>query len=209
MGTKKEKIAGVLKKYMPEVYIPYIIQIMFSAKLSFTITKPRKTKAGDYRPPFEGKSHRITINGNLNPYSFLITTIHEFAHMTTYIKHGNKVKAHGLEWKSEFRRLLLPVIEQKELPADIEKALMRSLHNLKASSCTDVHLTRALKSFDVRDESLVLLETLENNVCFRLGKKTFQRGILQRKRYLCKEMNSGKHYFINRLAEVEPINKLR
>lgn len=206
MGTKKEKIGGVLKKYLPEVYVPYIIQLMFSAKIHFTISKPRKTKAGDYRPPFEGKPHRITINGNLNPYSFLITTIHEFAHMTTYIKHGHKVKAHGREWKTEFKRLLLPVLEQKELPKEIENALMRSLNNLKASSCSDVHLTRALKSFDERDESLVLLETIGNNVHFRLGKKTFQRGILRRKRYLCTEINTGKQYFINRLAEVELIN---
>lgn len=209
MGTKKEKIARVLKKYLPEVYVPYIIQLMFSAKIHFIISKPRKTKAGDYRPPFGEKPHRITVNGNLNTYSFLITTVHEFAHMTTYIKHGNKVKAHGLEWKSEFKRLLIPVLEQKELPEEIEKALIRSLNNLKASSCSDVHLTRALKSFDDRHESLVLLETIGNDVHFRLGKKTFQRGILQRKRYLCKDINTGRHYFINRLAEVEPINLIR
>lgn len=206
MGTKKENISRVLKKYLPESYIPYIIQLMFSEKLRFTISKPRKTKAGDYRPPFDGKPHRISINGNLNQFSFLITTLHEFAHMTTFIKHGKKVKAHGLEWKSEFRRLLIPVLDQKELPIEIEKALMRGINNLKASSCTDVHLARALKQFDEKNETIVLLETLENNVCFRLGKKTFQRGILQRKRYLCREINTGRQYFINRLAEVEPIN---
>ncbi len=209
MATKKEKIAGVLSKYLPEVYVPYIIELMFSAQVAFTISKPRKTKAGDYRPPFKGKPHRISVNGNLNQYAFLITTIHEFAHMTTYIKHGNKVKAHGLEWKSEFRRLLLPVLEKKELPHEIEKALMLSLHNLKASSCTDIHLQRALKKFDENNNSLVLLETLEHNVWFRLGRKTFQRGELQRKRYLCKEVITGREYFINRLAEVEPIKETK
>lgn len=209
MATKKEKTAGVLKEYLPEVYVPYIIELMFSAPLSFTISKPRKTKAGDYRPPFNGKPHRISVNGNLNPYAFLITTIHEFAHMTTFIKHGNKVKAHGLEWKSEFKRLLLPVLEKKELPQEIEKALMLSLHNLKASSCTDIHLQRALKKFDEKNGSLVFLETLENNMHFRLGRKVFQRGELQRKRYLCKEVNTGKQYFVNRLAEVEPIKEVK
>lgn len=206
MKTKKEKIAEALKKYVPEGYIPYIVELMFSENLAFRISKPRKTKAGDYRPPYNGQPHRISINGDLNPYAFLITTIHEFAHMTTHIKYGPYVQPHGAEWKSEFKRLLIPVLEKKELPVEIEAALKRSLQNLKASSCTDIHLTRALKKHDDRDESIVLLENLGNNEYFRLGKKTFQRGVLRRRRYLCKEINTGKQYLVNRLAEVEPIN---
>lgn len=207
MKTKKERISDALKKYIPEEYIPYVMELMFSEKLAFRISKPRKTKAGDYRPPYKGEPHRISINGDLNPYAFLITTIHEFAHMTTYIKYGGHVKAHGAEWKSEFKRLLIPVLEKNELPLEIEAALKRSLQNLKASSCTDIHLTRALKMHNEIDESVVLLENLGNNQYFRLGKNTYQRGILRRRRYLCKEINTGKHYLVNRLAEVEPINE--
>ncbi|HLV41631.1 MAG TPA: SprT-like domain-containing protein [Brumimicrobium sp.] len=207
MKTKKEKIAEALKKYIPEGYIEYVMELMFSEKLAFRISKPRKTKAGDYRPPYKGEPHRISINGDLNPYAFLITTIHEFAHMTTFIKYGPYVKAHGPEWKGEFKRLLIPVLEKNELPDEIEAALKRSLQNLKASSCTDLHLTRALKKHDEIDDSLVLLEDLGNNEYFRLGDKTFQRGILRRRRYLCKEINTGKQYLVNRLAEVEPINE--
>jgi hypothetical protein len=207
--TKKEKITEALKKYIPDSYIPYVIELMFSEKIAFRISKPRKTKAGDYRSPYKGEPHRISINGDLNPYAFLITTLHEFAHMTTFIKYGPYVKSHGTEWKKEFKRLLLPVLEKNELPSEIEAALKRSLQNLKASSCTDIQLTRALKKHDERDESFVLLENLGNNAYFRLGKNTYQRGILRRRRYLCKEINTGKHYLVNRLAEVEPINEER
>src|SRR5690554_5732178 len=178
---------------------------MFSENLAFRISKPRKTKAGDYRPPYNGQPHRISINGDLNPYAFLITTIHEFAHMTTYVRYGGKVLPHGPEWKMEFKRLLIPVLEKKELPKSIEKALLRSLNNLKASSCTDIHLMRALREFNENNEDKELLENIGNNTYFRLGKMTFQRGILRRRKYLCTEVNTGKKYLVNRLAEVEPL----
>ncbi|WP_107037148.1 SprT family zinc-dependent metalloprotease [Brumimicrobium mesophilum] len=205
MNSKRENISKALKRYIPECYIPYIVSLMFSENLAFRISKPRKTKAGDYRPPFKGEPHRISINGDLNPYAFLITTVHEFAHMTTYVKYGGQVLPHGLEWKSEFKRLLIPVLEQKELPLTIEKALLNSLNNLKASSCTDIHLMRALREFNALDDSTELLENIGNNMYFRLGKMTFQRGILRRRKYLCTEVNTGKKYLVNRLAEVEPL----
>lgn len=205
MNSQKEKVSRSLEKYIPKVYIPYVVDLMFSEKLTFRISKPRKTKAGDYRPPFKGESHRISVNGDLNPYAFLITTIHEFAHMTAHIKYGSQVKSHGVEWKDEFRRLLLPVLEIKELPKDIEGALLRSLNNLKASSCTDIHLSRALKKYNKVDKPVVLLEDLSNNAYFRLDKKNFQRGVLRRTRYLCKDVNTGKNYLVSRLAEVEPL----
>lgn len=204
--NKRKNITHSLQKYLPDVYIDYIVSLMFSENLQFKITKPRKTKQGDYRHPYNGKPHRISINSNLNPYAFLITTIHEFAHMNTYIQYGNKVKAHGKEWKDEFKKLLTPVLQQKELPLEIEMALWRSLHNLKASSCTDTALFRALKKYDKTPETTVLLEELPNLSTFRLGKKTFIREKLRRSRYLCTEVHTRKHYLVSRLAEVEPIN---
>src|SRR5690554_2249241 len=202
----KEAIARVLKKYIPEVYIDEVLKLMYSEKVAFRISKPRKTKLGDYRPPRNNEPHRISVNGDLNPYAFLITTIHEFAHMTTHVKYGFKVQSHGEEWKSEFKRLLIPILEKKEIPKEIEQALLRILNNLKASSCTDLHLFRALKKHDEIAKEHYLLEDLANNAYFRLSNKIFQRGVLRRTRYLCKEVNTGKQYLVNRLAEVKPLN---
>lgn len=207
MIKSREKISESFEKYVPKTYAPYLVELLFITKVNFKITKPRTTKHGDYRPPHNGKTHRITVNGDLNPYAFLITAIHEFAHMTTHIKYGRKVKAHGPEWKTEFRQLLLPVLESKELPANIHNALVRSLNNLKASSCTDKNLYRALKEYDDSSKNSVLLEQLSNNEKFKLGKKTFQRGILRRSRFLCEELTTGKKYLVSALAEVERVNE--
>ena len=39
------------------------------------------------------------MNGTLNNYSFLITLIHELAHLLTFTQYKNRVEPHGREWK--------------------------------------------------------------------------------------------------------------
>lgn len=203
MVKQREKIAHKLGKYVPPESIEYVLDLLFSQPVHFKVTKPRKTKHGDFRPGKKGAPHRITINGDLNPYAFLITTIHEFAHLVTHEKHGHRVKAHGDEWKNEFRELLLPILDTGVLPEDVNTALKNSLYRLKASTCTDKNLYRTLKQYDESSDNTVLLEQLDHHEQFRLGKRVFKRGPLQRTRYLCQEISSNRMYLVSGLAEVE------
>ena len=59
------------------------------------VKKSRSSKYGDYRPPLKGSNHLITINYDMNKYAFLITLVHEIAHLTNWNKHKDKVKPHG------------------------------------------------------------------------------------------------------------------
>ncbi len=203
MLNSRDKIAKALAKYVPEDSIPYLIELFFSQRVHFKVTKPRNTKHGDYRPEYKGKPHRITVNSDLNPFAFLLTTIHEFAHLTTHVNYGFKVKAHGKEWKSEFKRLLEPILDRGILPNDIEVELKKSLHNLKASTCTDKNLYRALKNYDDSRDNSVLLEQLNDQECFRLGTRIFKRGRLQRTRFMCEEVQTRKKYLVSGIAQVE------
>lgn len=206
--NKRAQIEEGFRKYIPHEFVQYVVNLLFSEKVQFKVTRSRKTKLGDYRPPYgQRTSHVITINHDLNPYAFLITTLHEFAHMNTYLKFGNKVKSHGLEWKAEFRSLLIPLLDSSTIPEDIKKALSKSIYNLKASSCTDAHLYRTLKQYNKNAESTVLLEEIAIEQHFILQDKRFERGFKRRSRYLCKDVSTGKMYLINGLAEVEPIKQ--
>lgn len=203
MISDRDKIAGKLKKYIPPDSIDYIIDLLFDQPVHFKVSKPRKTKHGDFRPGRKGEPHRITVNGDLNPYAFLITTVHEFAHLVTHEKHGSRVKAHGNEWKNEFRKLLIPLLDLGLLPEDIQEALKNSLYRLKASTCTDKNLYRTLKKYDKPKHNSVLLEDLQHEDQFRLGKRIFKRGPLRRTRYLCQDVRTNKLYLVSGLAEVE------
>lgn len=205
--NKREQIEQSFGKYIPTPFVGYVVDLFFQERVHFKVSKPRRTKSGDFRPAHQGKPHRISVNADLNPYAFLITTLHEFAHLHTYQEYGNKVSAHGPEWKQAFKKLLAPLLSEEALPEDIRKALHKSSHNLTAASCTDAPLYRILKQYDKRPDDTFLLENLSNNAQFELGGKIYQRGILRRTRYLCKEVNSGRQFLINRLAEVRLIKE--
>lgn len=201
--NSKQSIKDVLIKYLPEGTENVVMSYFEQYKVRFKIVKPRKTKLGDFRVSPDSIIPEITVNGNLNKYSFLITTVHEFAHLKTYLEHKFRVSPHGKEWKDNFIQLMLPIIDLKVLPADITNALIQSFVNVKASSCTDVKLHRVLKNYDDFNSNEILLEELSKNSTFVLGNQVFQKGNLRRTRYLCEEIGTQKKYLINALAIVK------
>src|SRR6476660_1185740 len=100
--SKKEAPISALQTYLPpNTYGPVLHYLQFY-KVHHTVAKERKSILGDYRHRHGAQTHRISVNGNLNPYAFLITLLHELAHLLTFEKWGNKVSAHGKEWKTVF-----------------------------------------------------------------------------------------------------------
>jgi hypothetical protein len=203
---RKAEVTEVFKKYLPEPFVEMVVDLFLNHPVRFKIVNGRATKLGDFRAGVNGEKHRITVNGDLNPYAFLVTTLHEFAHLHTFENYRNRVLPHGEEWKTAYRNLLLPAIHSGQLPKDIEHALVRSLSNTKASSCTDHGLSRVLKSYDRPKEGVVLLEQLPKNTTFELNGRQFIKGALRRKRFVCQEVYSDRSYLVNALAEVRPIN---
>lgn len=100
-----------LSRYIPQQAAPIIATWIIDSGCLFRIARSRKTKLGDYTAPFKGEPHKISVNHDLNPYAFLITTIHEFAHLKTWQQFKNKVKPHGIEWKNHFKILMEPFLK--------------------------------------------------------------------------------------------------
>lgn len=205
-ATKKQRLELQLRAYLPEGFEGMVAELLLRYPVRFSIKPPRATKLGDYRAPGPGeKHHRISINGDLNPYSFLVTTLHEFAHLETFVRYGYGVKPHGEEWKQTFRTMLWPYIATGLLPKPVEDALMRSLVNTKASSCSDTALSRVLRQYDRNRDAGLLLEELPKNATFALQGKHFRKGDLRRTRFICEELSSRRNFLIHALATVQHI----
>ena len=196
-----EKVS-VLSQYMPPAAAPIIAKWIDYFQCEFKISKNRATKQGDYRHPFKLSGHKISVNNNLNQYAFLVTTVHEFAHLLTWNDHKNKVKPHGEEWKHNFKRMMVPFLEQQMFPDDVHQAITAYLTNPSASSCTDLKLSRALKKYD---EAMghSRLEELPDDTLFTIkdGRK-FKKGEKLRKRFRCLCLDNGNIYLFSPLAEV-------
>lgn len=201
-SERKAAFEQQFRKFVPPGFESMVVDLLFKYPVKFKIVPPRSTKLGDFRAGRPGERHQITVNGDLNPYAFLVTTLHEFAHLETFEKFGWQVPPHGEEWKREYRRLLLPAVDSGLLPSDLESALLQSMVSTKASSCSDIQLSRVLRRYDHQKGDVVPLETLPKNTTFVLQGKIFTKGELRRRRYACAERTSNRIYLVHALAEV-------
>lgn len=167
------------------------------------ISKPRRTKLGDFRSESRKGPHRISVNSNLNPYSFLITLVHEFAHVITFSEHGHSAKAHGAEWKRNYRELLYPFLLSGVFPTELEIKVNSHISKAPAASCSDPELVKALHKFDEYNERTYLEELPSDSVFSLGGGRVFRKGEKLRKRFKCICLNNRRTYLIDPLAEVQ------
>ena len=203
---RKEAPIHHLQTYLPPGSFDAVLHYLHQYKVHLTITKERKTILGDYRHQTYFSNHRISVNGNLNMYSFLITLLHELAHLLTFEQFGRNVQAHGREWKMIYAGLLDQFLKNKIFPESVERELFQSLHNPAASSCAEDGLIRVLRKFDSKSSGHRLLEEIPLNTLFRIHDgRVFLRGEKLRKRFKCKEVKSGREYLFSPVYEVEMV----
>lgn len=204
--SKKQAPISALQAYLPPNTYGPVLHYLQHYKVHLTVARERKSILGDYRHRMGAENHRISVNGNLNPYAFLVTLLHELAHLLTFEKWGPKVSAHGREWKTIFGQLLAQFIEHDVFPADIKQVLLQSLQNPAASSCADEALLRILKKYDERKAGVLFVEEVQQGSLFRTHDgRVFQKGERIRKRFRCVEVATKRLYLFSPVYEVTPL----
>ncbi|WP_086476650.1 SprT-like domain-containing protein [Arenibacter amylolyticus] len=194
-----------LGKYIPERAVGLCMQLIKENHINLKIVNERVTRHGDYRRLANGK-HVITVNVSLNKYRFLITLVHEIAHLIAFEKYGRTIKPHGVEWKRTFQLLMLPFLRPEVFPAKLLPLLANHFKNPRASSDTDARLSIALKEYDQREKGKNYVFELPHGSIFRIyNGKMFQKKNRRVKRYECVEVTTGKVYLFQPNAEVELI----
>lgn len=198
----------ILLKYLPKNVVPTVENVIKNKKIHFTITKNRKTKAGDYRSPHNGFGHRITVNSTLNKYAFTITFFHEYAHLLTWETYKRNVSPHGREWKAIFGNLLKQLIDMDLFPNNLKLLLKNYATNPLASTQSDIYLSKELKTFDIARKFHTTILNIPAGEKFKLDDgRIFIMGEMKRTRVWCKEYNTGKTFAFNPNTEVMPIQK--
>ena len=187
-----------LNHFLPPQSVKTIAKWLTDYDCSLTIKKSRSSKLGDYRH-FQNK-HYITINEDLNSYSFLITLTHEIAHMMVTDKYSSRVAPHGKEWKSEFKTLMLGFMPI--FPTDIQQCLAIHLKNPKASSSSDYKLAKALMKYD-KNPTLTISDIPDGSIFSTPNGKRYIKVKKIRTRFQCKSLNNNRIYLFNPSAEVQ------
>ena len=206
MAGIEEHPMQALNAYLPQHTFENVVEYLHRHKVHLTVTRERRSVLGDYRNAIHGKNHRISVNGNLNKFAFLITLLHELAHLLTYEKYGHRVNSHGKEWKQIYGNMLADFVSRKVFPADIENELRQSLSNPAASSCAEEGLIRVLRNYDEAKSDVNFLEQLPKGAFFKIKDgRIFEKGDRLRKRFRCKEKTTGLVYLFSPVYEVKPL----
>lgn len=201
----QQQLHQILSKYLPDGTVDYAVELMLQYKIQLRIKKPRLSKLGDYRPPKPGEAHQISLNKDLNPYSFLVTYLHEVAHLLNFEEFRGKVAPHGIEWKINFKKISEPVFSKHVLPDDVYLALLNYLKNPKASSCTDPQLVRTLKRYDTNNDYILVEDIAIGHIFQTPDGRKFRKLEKVRSRFRCIEEHSGKIYLVPGLMNCSPI----
>ncbi len=196
------KFLSLLEKHLPPASVPYCYQLWKDYPFDFKLRKKRISKVGDFTCR-HGKTPVITINRDSHPYLFLMTYVHEVAHLMVHRQYGWKLEAHGDQWKITFVQLMNPMLREDIYPLYLLTVLRKHMMDPKASSFSDPMLTHAFRHFDEQQKAVTLLSDLPEGSVFGLHGRWFQKGLLRRTRVLCKEIKTKRNYLVPHDVPVE------
>ncbi|MDI9357940.1 MAG: hypothetical protein QM528_03205 [Phycisphaerales bacterium] len=200
---KQQHPLSSLNSFLPAESVDRIIAYIQYYRIHLVITKERHSILGNFRYNPQTLEFRITINGNLNHYEFLLTFLHELAHLLTYIHHPLTHLTHGKEWQSTYKELLVKFMDI--FPHDIQTALQSSLKKPAATAHAETNLLRVVQKYDVANNpNSSTIEQLNmgdqfityNGVAYQIIEK-------KRKRFICKKVGTKKLFSFSPITKVE------
>jgi hypothetical protein len=209
VDQEKQKLYRIFQRHVPENAAHYCLDLWSSKPFHFKVTRKRNSKIGDYRYNPADRSHAISVNHDLNKYSFLITYVHEVAHLVTTERNGRKASPHGSAWQANFRELMEPVLSDLVFPPDILTLLKKHMRKPKASTYSDARLLHVLRTFDEHPSDLIPLAQLDEGDIFEFNNMMYQKIQLRRTRVLCQQSGTSRKYLISKMALVRCLKTAR
>ena len=189
---------------MPGAAVPLILEWLTGSNVQLHITRSRTTKLGDYRSPYGVKYHKISVNHDLNKYQFLLTLVHELAHLKTFEAFKNRVKPHGKEWKANFQDLMQPFLNEDVFPDDLLPVVRKYMAN-PSSTTSNSALLEGMRKYD-GPKDYFTLDELPMDSLFRIHNGVvFKKVEKLRKRYKCLRLDNKRIYLVSPLMKVVPV----
>ncbi len=198
----------ILRAHLPEAAVTPVEDLLKTHRIHLRITRDRSTKLGDFKPAINGASHRMSINGGLNPNAFLLVFLHELAHLLVYKRYGRSVSSHGSEWKSMFGQLIRHFLIMGCFDRQLSGALTDYSYRVKASGLASVEVQKILRDLDEKEDDAgwIILDELGNGEAFAMTNgRIFIRIEKRRTRCLCECVASKRKYLVQASQKVLPV----
>lgn len=191
-----------LKALLPKGTHRVVNQWLGHVDVEILITGPRRSKLGDFRVVPNGRRNRISINGDLEPFQFLITMAHEIAHAQVWQSTRRRQAPHGVRWQKAFGGLLLELSQLDALPQLFRVAIHNHAHAPTSSTGRDLALMQALRALEATDETW--LDEVSIGAVFKFRGQRFKKLKTNRTRCKCLHLGNQLQYTIAKTAAVLP-----
>ena len=197
-----------LAKYVPAHAVDPLFDFMAQHNVHLHITRERHSKLGDYRWPQRNRQyHEISVNGNLNPYHFLLVLLHEMAHLDTWLQYKTAIQPHGHEWQNNYARRINQYLTL--FPDDITALLQRYTARIPLSRTVAKQIDAQLRHYDpdYSPSADLTLNDLAPGTRFHVTSRPnhhFQAIEKRRTRWICLNLADGKKYLVSGTAVVTP-----
>lgn len=202
----RNELRKVLRNFIPHKSIERCINLLIYYNVEFVVAPSRSTKYGDSSTNSDIKKFKITVSEDQNKYSFLITLIHEIAHVSTWKKFPRVQHPHGLHWKKEYRRHMKHFLSNSIFPKPLVHALAHFIEDPSSTSCNNFHLHKVLMAYDRPKRGWYYLENLDYNCTFKINTgRIFVKKKILKKNIECREYFTKDIYLLSKLMLVKPI----
>jgi len=202
------KWKATLHRYLPASAVDDIYQYLNTHAVHLHITRERSSKLGDYRRPYkEHNYHAISVNGNLNPYMFLLVLLHEMAHLDTHLQYGNTVQPHGHEWQTRYAQLLNQYNQAGNFPENVRKMLVHYTLRIPLRRQWLSRIENELSHYDANynpQDDLRVRDLAPGTIFYLKSKPDLLLRMVgkRRTRYQCTAENGGMSYSVSGDAPV-------
>ncbi len=196
---------SVLESLLPDGSVPFVLPMIQNERLTLKLTNRKGQRLGAYQRDLTG-NQVILLNTRQDPYSLLITLLHEIAHMQVRLAHRKKVQPHGPEWKQAFSRLLEQASGLTCLPDDIRALMMNMAKSPKSRQFSHVTAGQVLLRYSSDPRHEILLCDLPEGSFFKTPDgKTYIKGERIRTRYKCRKEGTQSWWLIGGAVPVQKV----
>ncbi|QCX53011.1 SprT family zinc-dependent metalloprotease [Elizabethkingia sp. JS20170427COW] len=187
---------ATLEKYLPKDALFYVEKWLQPFPIEIRISRNRESKLGDYRYHPIKRCHQISVNYNLPPDLFFFVLSHEIAHLLVRVSFP-RAQAHGPEWKNAYRELLLEsVLVYQE---DFQPLVEQFSTNPKANFSVSPEIVNYFRP----QTNASSFDGLKSGNLFEFRQQRYQLLEKKKKRYLCRNVSTGKEYLFQACAEIK------
>jgi hypothetical protein len=101
--------------------------------------------------------------------------------------------------------MMLVMLKYDIFPEDIKQALSKSIVNAKASSTSELELSRVLLRYDENDRETRVEDLTQNAIFQTQNGMQFKKGEKQRTRYKCLNLQNNRVYLFHPLTPVKEV----